>query len=93
MTVHDHRFPLGSSARVVDGETDELERKYRAWLEEHPEVLEDAATAFVRQHPASGSFVKRTTGGEVQISKDEFEVRQWVLMHPDVLAKLHGLVE
>ncbi len=91
MSVHDHRLPEGSSALVFDDETDELERKCRTWLAEHPETLEDVATAFVRQHPASGVFVKRTTGGEVQIPKDEFEVRQWVLMHPDVLAKIHGL--
>jgi hypothetical protein len=77
--------------RDVDDETDELERKCRTWLGEHPEVLEDVATTFVRQYPASGTFVKRTTGGEVQIAKDEFEVRQWVLMHPDVLAKIQGL--
>jgi hypothetical protein len=77
---------------VVDDDNDELERKCRTWLEEHPEALEDLATAFVRQHPASGTFVKRTTGGDVQIAKDEFEVRQWVLMHPEVLAKIHGLV-
>jgi hypothetical protein len=82
-----------SSVRDVDDETDELERKYRTWLEEHPEALGDVATAFVRQHPASGIFVKRTTGGEVQIPKDEFDVRQWVLMHPSVLAKIHGLVK
>lgn len=93
MTVHDRRFPEGSSSPVGVDETDALERKCRAWLEEHPETLEDVATTFVRQHPASGTFVKRTTGGEVQIPEDEFEVRQWVLMHPDVLAKLHGLVK
>jgi hypothetical protein len=93
MTVDNRGLPQDSSVRDVDDETDELERKYCTWLEEHPEALEDVATAFVRQHPASGTFVKRTTDGEVQIPKDEFEVRRWVLMHPNVLAKIYGLVK
>ncbi len=76
MTVHDGRLPQESSAPVVDDETHELERKYRTWLEAHPEALDDVATAFVRQHLATGIFVKRTTGGEVRIPKEEFEIRQ-----------------
>jgi hypothetical protein len=71
--------------------TDEPDLKCRRWLERHPEALEDIATAFVREHPASRTFVKRTSGGEVEISKDEFEARQWVLTHPDVLAKVRGV--
>ena len=67
MTVGDRRPRQDSSERVVDDEADELERKYRTWLHEHPHTLEDVATTFVRQYPASGIFVKRTTGGEVQI--------------------------
>ena len=41
----------------------------------------------------SGTFVKRTSGGEVEITKDEFEARQWVLMDPDVLAKIRGVAK
>ena len=72
---------------------DELELKCRRWLDEHPDALADIATTFVRQHPASGTFVKKSTDGEVQITKEEFDARQWVLMHPDVLAKIQGVAK
>ncbi len=73
--------------------TDQPDLKCRRWREKHPKALEDVATAFVREHPVSGTFVKRTSGGEVEISKDEFEARPWVLMDPDVLAKIRGVAK
>jgi hypothetical protein len=86
----DPRNAVSSKASGVDRLADELELKYRAWFAKHPEALDDVATAFVQEHPASGTFVKRTIGGEVQIDRDEFEARLWVLRHPEALPKIYG---
>lgn len=82
--------PESAAPGTGDRLADELEPKYLAWLSKHPEALDDIATAFVQEHPASKTFVKRTTGGEVQISRDEFEARLWFIRHPIALTRIYG---
>jgi hypothetical protein len=57
-----------------------LKLAYEEWFDNHPESLAEMQTTTVRLQKRSGAsitYVKNTAGGDIEISKEEFDARYW----------------
>lgn len=65
---------------MVDDTPLYLKLTYEKWFDDHPGARAEISTTTVRQHSqAHGpkTYVKITPGGDVQITKEEFDARYW----------------
>ena len=68
---------LGS---MLDDTPNYLKLAYEEWFDDHPESLAEIKTTTVRLQKRQGgpiTYVKNTAGGDIQISKEEFDARYW----------------
>jgi hypothetical protein len=73
----EQRPNLGS---MLDDTPNYLKLAYEEWFDDHPESLAEIKTTTVRLQRRQGgpiTYVKNTAGGDVQISKEEFDARYW----------------
>jgi hypothetical protein len=65
---------------MLDDTPNYLKLAYEEWFEGHPESLAEIKTTTVRlqrRHDGLIIYVKNTAGGDIQISKEEFDARYW----------------
>ena len=72
----------GYRANVVkmDRTPQYLKLTYEKWFNDHPGSRAEMSTTTVRQRTqpgASVAYIKNSRGGEVEITKEEFDARYW----------------
>jgi hypothetical protein len=72
----------GHRANVVkmDRTPQYLKLTYEKWFNDHPGARAEMSTTTVRQRTqpgASVAYIKNSLGGEVEITKEEFDARYW----------------
>jgi hypothetical protein len=69
---------------MLDDTPPYLKLTYEKWFDDHPEARAEIRTTTVRQQThAHGpkTYVKNTPGGDIQITKEEFDARYWAREH------------
>jgi hypothetical protein len=72
----------GNRANVVamDRTPQYLKLTYEKWFNDHPGARAEMSTTTVRQRTLPGApvaYIKNSRGGEVEITKEEFDARYW----------------